>query len=139
VTLAQRTLTAPRAQPFDDDSLMSQARVKGASPWPKARSSRTCSSCGSACCVPVIAVVICFVPLAFFQNELFTLVAQPLIDQLPEGTSLIATSVVSPFMAPLKLSLICARVHRDAVRAAADLGLRRARPVQARAPLRACR
>ena len=56
----------------------------------------------------VIAVVICFVPLAFFQNELFTLVAQPLIEQLPEGTSLIATSVVSPFMAPLKLSLICA-------------------------------
>jgi sec-independent protein translocase protein TatC len=56
----------------------------------------------------VIAVAVCFVPLAFFQNELFTLVAKPLIDQLPEGTSLIATSVVSPFMAPLKLSLILA-------------------------------
>jgi sec-independent protein translocase protein TatC len=56
----------------------------------------------------VIAVVICFVPLAFFQNELFTLVAKPLIDQLPEGTSLIATSVVSPFMAPLKLSIMLA-------------------------------
>ena len=56
----------------------------------------------------VIAVVICFVPLAFFQNELFTLVARPLIDKLPAGTSLIATSVVSPFMAPLKLSLIVA-------------------------------
>ena len=54
----------------------------------------------------VIAVVVCFVPLAFFQNELFTLVARPLIDKLPAGTSLIATSVVSPFMAPLKLSLI---------------------------------
>jgi sec-independent protein translocase protein TatC len=56
----------------------------------------------------VIAVAVCFVPLAFFQNELFTLVARPLIDKLPEGTSLIATSVVSPFMAPLKLSLIVA-------------------------------
>ncbi|MBK7903921.1 MAG: twin-arginine translocase subunit TatC [Proteobacteria bacterium] len=54
----------------------------------------------------VIAVVVCFVPLAFFQNELFTLVARPLIDKLPAGTSLIATSVVSPFMAPLKLSLM---------------------------------
>ena len=41
----------------------------------------------------VIAIVACFVPLAFFQDELFTL---------------IATSVVSPFMAPLKLSLIMA-------------------------------
>ncbi|HET7203942.1 MAG TPA: twin-arginine translocase subunit TatC [Steroidobacteraceae bacterium] len=56
----------------------------------------------------VVAIAICFVPLAFFQNELFTLVAQPLIEKLPRGTSLIATSVVSPFMAPLKLSLIIA-------------------------------
>jgi sec-independent protein translocase protein TatC len=54
----------------------------------------------------VMAVGICFVPLAFFQNELFTLVARPLIEKLPAGTSLIATSVVSPFMAPLKLSLV---------------------------------
>jgi sec-independent protein translocase protein TatC len=56
----------------------------------------------------VIAVAICFVPLAFFQNELFTLIARPLIEKLPEGTSLIATSVVSPFMAPLKLSIMVA-------------------------------
>lgn len=56
----------------------------------------------------VVAVAICFVPLAFFQNEIFTLVAQPLIRKLPEGTSLIATSVISPFMAPLKLSIIVA-------------------------------
>ena len=56
----------------------------------------------------VIALAICFTPLAFFQNELFTLVARPLIDKLPAGTSLIATSVVSPFMAPLKLTLILA-------------------------------
>jgi len=56
----------------------------------------------------VIAMAICFTPLAFFQNELFTLVARPLIDKLPAGTSLIATSVVSPFMAPLKLTLVLA-------------------------------
>jgi sec-independent protein translocase protein TatC len=56
----------------------------------------------------VIAITICFVPLAFFQNELFTVVARPLIEKLPAGTSLIATSVVSPFMAPLKLSIIVA-------------------------------
>ena len=56
----------------------------------------------------VIAVAICFTPLAFFQNELFTLVAKPLIEKLPSGTSLIATSVVAPFMAPLKLSIVVA-------------------------------
>jgi sec-independent protein translocase protein TatC len=56
----------------------------------------------------VIAVAVAFVPLAIYSNELFTFVARPLIDKLPEGTSLIATSVVSPFMAPLKLALLAA-------------------------------
>jgi len=56
----------------------------------------------------VVAVAVAFVPLAFVSNQLFTLIARPLIDKLPEGTSIIATSVVSPFMTPLKLSLIAA-------------------------------
>jgi sec-independent protein translocase protein TatC len=56
----------------------------------------------------VIAVAIAFIPLAFFANDLFTLVAHPLIERLPEGTSIIATSVVSPFMTPLKLALVSA-------------------------------
>jgi len=55
-----------------------------------------------------VSVVIVFVPLVFFANDLFTLVAKPLIEKLPEGTSLIATSVVAPFMTPLKLALITA-------------------------------
>jgi sec-independent protein translocase protein TatC len=54
----------------------------------------------------VVAVAIVFAPLAFYANDLYTFVAQPLIDKLPEGTSIIATSVVAPFMTPLKLSLI---------------------------------
>ena len=56
----------------------------------------------------LIAVFIIFVPLVFFSNDLFTFVARPLIEKLPEGTSLIATSVVAPFMTPLKLALIAA-------------------------------
>jgi len=56
----------------------------------------------------VIAVAIAFIPLAFFANDLFSLVAHPLIEKLPEGTSIIATSVVSPFMTPLKLALVMA-------------------------------
>lgn len=56
----------------------------------------------------VVAVMIVFIPLAFFSNELFTIVADPLIEKLPEGTSLIATSVVAPFMTPLKLALVTA-------------------------------
>src|SRR6185503_11479530 len=54
----------------------------------------------------MIAILIVFLPLAMFSNELFTIVAQPLIDKLPEGNSLIATSVVAPFMTPLKLALV---------------------------------
>jgi sec-independent protein translocase protein TatC len=56
----------------------------------------------------VIAVAVAFTPLVFFSNQLFTLIARPLIDKLPEGTSIIATSVVAPFMTPLKLSLMAA-------------------------------
>ena len=56
----------------------------------------------------VVAVAIVFAPLALFSNQLFTLDAHPLIEKLPEGTSIIATSVVSPFMTPLKLSLVAA-------------------------------
>jgi sec-independent protein translocase protein TatC len=54
------------------------------------------------------AVVLIFIPLVFFANDLFTLIARPLMARLPEGTSLIATGVVSPFMTPLKLALITA-------------------------------
>jgi len=54
------------------------------------------------------AVLVVFVPLVFFANDLFTLVAEPLIARLPEGTSLIATGVISPFMTPLKLALVTA-------------------------------
>jgi sec-independent protein translocase protein TatC len=51
-----------------------------------------------------IAVIVVFIPLAFFANELVTFVATPLIAQLPKDSSLIATSVISPFMTPFKLA-----------------------------------
>jgi len=56
----------------------------------------------------MIAVFICFIPCAFYMNQLFTLIAQPMIRKLPAGASLIATSVVAPFMVPFKLSFLVA-------------------------------
>lgn len=56
----------------------------------------------------VIAIGVLFVPCAIYSNELFTLVATPLIEKMPAGTSMIATSLVSPFLAPLKLALFVA-------------------------------
>jgi sec-independent protein translocase protein TatC len=53
----------------------------------------------------ILAVILCAVPCLIFSNELFTFVAQPLIDKLPKGASLIATSVIAPFMTPFKLAL----------------------------------
>jgi sec-independent protein translocase protein TatC len=51
-----------------------------------------------------IAVIIVFLPSAFFANDIFELLARPLLAQLPKGSSLIATSVVSPFSTPFKLA-----------------------------------
>jgi sec-independent protein translocase protein TatC len=56
----------------------------------------------------VIAVAVVFVPCAIYANELFTLIAMPLIERMPAGTSMIATSLVSPFLTPLKLALFFA-------------------------------
>lgn len=56
----------------------------------------------------VIAVAILFVPCAIYSDRLFTLIAQPLIDKMPKGTSMIATGIVSPFMTPLKLAIFAA-------------------------------
>jgi sec-independent protein translocase protein TatC len=54
----------------------------------------------------VIAVAVLFIPCAFFQDELYTLVAQPLLQKLPQGASMIATNPVSPFLVPLKLAFM---------------------------------
>lgn len=56
----------------------------------------------------VIAVLILFVPCAIFQDQLFTLVATPLIEKMPQGTSMIATSPVAPVLVPLKLAFMAA-------------------------------
>src|SRR5688572_27632244 len=56
----------------------------------------------------VIAIAVVFGPCAYFSRDLFTLIATPLMDKMPAGTSMIATSVISPFLAPLKLSLFVA-------------------------------
>jgi sec-independent protein translocase protein TatC len=56
----------------------------------------------------VIAIGICFAPCAWYMNELFSFVAKPLVDKLPKGATLIATSVVAPFTVPLKLAILVA-------------------------------
>ncbi len=56
----------------------------------------------------LIAVFIAFLCLFPFANELYTYVSEPLRELLPEGSSMIATEVASPFLTPFKLSLVLA-------------------------------
>ena len=53
----------------------------------------------------VFVVFLCLVP---FAERVFTLVATPLMDKLPEGATMIATQVASPFLTPFKMSLFVA-------------------------------
>jgi sec-independent protein translocase protein TatC len=53
----------------------------------------------------VIAIFICLVP---FANGLFHYLATPLLARLPNGSSMIATEVTSPFLTPFKFALIVA-------------------------------
>ncbi len=56
----------------------------------------------------VIAVFAVFLVLFPFANDIYRVVASPLMAHLPEGTSMIATEVASPFLTPFKLSLVAA-------------------------------
>ena len=58
----------------------------------------------------LLGVGLAFVPLAILGQDLYALVAAPLIELLPAGTSMIATEVASPFLAPIKLAAVAALV-----------------------------
>src|SRR5579872_5278458 len=53
-----------------------------------------------------IAVIIAFIPCAFYSNRLFDWLAKPLVSKLPPGQKEIATTVTATFTAPLKLSFV---------------------------------
>ena len=56
----------------------------------------------------LLAVLVVFIGLFPFSNEIYTFVSRPLRALLPEGASMIATEVASPFLTPFKLTLVVA-------------------------------
>lgn len=56
----------------------------------------------------VVAVIIVFACLAAFAQDIYHVLAQPLMAVLPENSSMIATDVAAPFFAPFKLTFIVA-------------------------------
>lgn len=53
----------------------------------------------------LVVILIFFLGFIAFANDLYAYLAEPLQSLLPEGASMIATQVASPFLAPFKLAL----------------------------------
>ncbi len=53
----------------------------------------------------IIAVLVIFLALVYFANDIYQIVSAPLISQMPVGSTMIATDVASPFFAPIKLTI----------------------------------
>lgn len=51
----------------------------------------------------ILAVLLCLFP---FANDLYLLLAEPLLARLPSNSTMIATEVASPFLTPFKLTLV---------------------------------
>lgn len=54
----------------------------------------------------IAAVLVVFIGLFSFANEIYNFVSEPLRRFLPEGSTMIATEVASPFLTPFKLTLV---------------------------------
>jgi sec-independent protein translocase protein TatC len=56
----------------------------------------------------LIVILVIFIFIFPFANEIYIFIARPIIDVLPEDKNIIAIGVISPFLTPLKMSLIFA-------------------------------
>ncbi len=54
----------------------------------------------------IIAILVIFLSLFYWANDIYSYLAGPLTSQLPEGSSMIAIDVASPFLTPFKLVLM---------------------------------
>ena len=56
----------------------------------------------------VVGIVVIFLALFYWANDIYNYVALPLIQALPEGSTMIAIDPTSPFFAPFKLTFYVA-------------------------------
>ncbi len=57
-----------------------------------------------------LAIVVVFICLAPFSSQIYDIMATPMLRALPEGTKMIATGVITPFLVPIKVTLLAAFV-----------------------------
>ena len=58
----------------------------------------------------ILAVILVFLALVYFANDIYTLLASPLLAALPKGATMIATEVASPFLTPIRLTALASLV-----------------------------
>lgn len=56
----------------------------------------------------VFSVLVLVVVMFPFASEIYTIIAKPVLDNLSQGTEMIATGVLSPFLTPFKMVIILA-------------------------------
>ena len=56
--------------------------------------------------ISLASVLVVFLSLVYFSNEIYIFLSTPLTSLLPEGSTMIATGVTSPFFAPFKLTMV---------------------------------
>ena len=54
------------------------------------------------------SILVVFLVLVPFSDFIFSSIALPLMEQLPEGSTMIATQVASPFLTPFKTTMFAA-------------------------------
>lgn len=56
----------------------------------------------------VLCVLLVFVGTAFYANEIYHFLAEPLLQHMPQNSTMIAIDVASPFFTPIKLAFVVA-------------------------------
>jgi sec-independent protein translocase protein TatC len=54
----------------------------------------------------ILSILLVFLPLSFYANQIYSFLAEPLLKHLPENSTMIAIDVASPFLTPFKLALV---------------------------------
>jgi len=54
----------------------------------------------------VLFVLVIFAGLFYFANDIYYFIATPIMDALPEGSTMVATKTTAPFLTPFKLALV---------------------------------
>ncbi|MCW8331124.1 Sec-independent protein translocase subunit TatC [Photobacterium sp. SDRW27] len=54
----------------------------------------------------ILSVIVVFLGLVWFANDIYAFLSAPLVERLPDGATMIATDVASPFFTPIKLTLV---------------------------------